>query len=791
VANGRGNFGFDVVGGGGIANLVQAPKVTPARALQFTATPRLQTQRDEKDPKKQILGAIFGGAAPFLAEAGLEALEKIPGVKDFLVQSRPKTLEELGVEESKFGKGTGLPSLDPITGRTAGFDPIEVERRRLRDRIDDALPISEKMVPERRTLLGKGLREALTFLPALALGDDDDGGVAAFISAAQAGKKLEGAIDEAQLENYLKRITERDKALTKDLDLTRKIAYHARQTREGDIEQFSREVLVTKDGSRKYVVSQGDPEIDFYFGNRRDSNGRPQRTVIPRGEAYLDTNITGDDTAIPNAQVGNYINTNKPTERTIGFFYPSRPTVITDAEGNKRQAREPKVILQHPQTAEFLSAEEFKLPENGSKNWILDTRGMDGAPSLQSGAKTPQTEIFDDLNERRGAIQNVIGSANVVLQIAQEAVKQKDPSVFTKGGVFLNELSDKFNKEMESVDKFFQANFSGKVRDRIIRREDAPSSNVFEVYDAAVAHTEAFANYDGESPKTQEQRLADARLAQVLNSLEQSTSGSITNRLTGNVFSIGNQDEITDNVVQRGRLIAAQIRLAYAAAASEGQTGRTLSDKDVANFLEQLGYGSQNPMDVGVRTASFMGELFNKNDRVVPVTEELIKFSRSNNPTDIAQADSRIASLFEFDVKLLSELRELENGKFKLSDEEALNQWLIISDRITNKNPNANMYFRYDPKDRRVKYNGFARQFIQQAAPGPNQDPRAANFLKPGGYFDTFNIVTDPSGLFLYDFEGRRKNRTTTQKRQVEGTGLPLPGTETKQTQVKAIGSGS
>ena len=82
MANGRSNFGFNVTGGsGGLANLVQAPKVTPARALSFAPTPR-RIQRDEKDPKKQILGALLGASSPFLAEAGLAGLAKISGLED-------------------------------------------------------------------------------------------------------------------------------------------------------------------------------------------------------------------------------------------------------------------------------------------------------------------------------------------------------------------------------------------------------------------------------------------------------------------------------------------------------------------------------------------------------------------------------------------------------------------------------------------------------------------------------------------------------------------------------------
>ena len=59
MAKGRGNFGFNIGGGGGgIANLVQAPKVTPVRSVQFAPTPQRRVQRDEKDPKKQKLEPI-------------------------------------------------------------------------------------------------------------------------------------------------------------------------------------------------------------------------------------------------------------------------------------------------------------------------------------------------------------------------------------------------------------------------------------------------------------------------------------------------------------------------------------------------------------------------------------------------------------------------------------------------------------------------------------------------------------------------------------------------------------
>ena len=58
----------------------------------------------------------------------------------------------------------------------------------------------------------------------------------------------------------------------------------------------------------------------------------------------------------------------------------------------------------------------------------------------------------------------------------------------------------------------------------------------------------------------------------------------------------------------RARVLAAQLRLAYQAAATAGQTGRTLSDKDLANFLQIVGYGvSQNPQNVKEQLYQFAG----------------------------------------------------------------------------------------------------------------------------------------------------------------------------------------
>ena len=51
----RQNFGFNI-GGGGIADLVKAPTITPARGFTFSPTP---TVRREKDADESLRGAVL------------------------------------------------------------------------------------------------------------------------------------------------------------------------------------------------------------------------------------------------------------------------------------------------------------------------------------------------------------------------------------------------------------------------------------------------------------------------------------------------------------------------------------------------------------------------------------------------------------------------------------------------------------------------------------------------------------------------------------------------------------
>ena len=730
-------YGFGGIGaGGGIANLVAAPKVNPIRSGQFAPTPQRST-RVKTDPKKTITGALLGAASPFLAEAGLAGLGKIPGLEGLLYKDTQATKDDLGVTAPTLGLNTINSRISPESNTSSGFDPYELEQKRLRDRVKAALPMNDRMLPRQKTLLGEGLSKAFTYAPALALGSDEEdiSAVNAFIKSAGEGSKVESALDKSRLDNYLRRQTARDTALTKDIDLTRSITYGAYlDPTSQQVQQIKRDVLTSKDGSQRYVISNGDINIDKYV----DENGKTQE--IPKGQAYFNRNLSLDDADIPSSQKNNYIDANNQDDRALGTFYPA----VMQADGT----RKPMFIIEDPNGGDSRTLEDWK---KAGRNWILDSPGIEGAPLLRRG-KSETGVMFDELNLQATQLNGVLGAGHVVLQIAKNAVDSGDKQVFTKSGRFLNSFALSLNNEVDSINKFvsdtFGQNQTSLVKGMLAKKN---SGNVMSVFAAANNHARAYQTYQTGTQPTQTQIDADNQLISALARLEQSTSGGTTRR-DGSLFSFGNKDQITNNVVNRGRLIAAQIRLAYSAAAAEGQTGRTLSDKDVANFLEQVGYESTVPEDVGTRTAEFIATALKNSDQANPVFSELASLSRSNLKEDRKEFDQRLVDLFRIDRKKLKRLSDKNSdGVFTTSEEEAEELVSSIRSSISeNSNRKAPPFIKYDPKTRRFRYMGFAGQF-RKSSEGDNPDFIATEYMKPGGYFDTFNINKNN---FILNYQG-------------------------------------
>ena len=666
-------FGFANIPKGGIADLVKAPTITPARGFTFSPT---STMRREKEADESLRGAVLGALAPAGSKAALGLLSRIPGLEGLFYKKQPTAeLPFTGIGEKPFYQQ------DEVLGR---------EQTRRRDLIDKILPdIPQTKVPREKTLVGSTLAELLTYAPAALLDDDAPEGIDQFLKTAAASKKAGSTAEAARLKAISDRKIARANALTKDVDLTRSRGNGAYLDEESrNVIPISREVLISKDKSQRYVISEGDINVDYYI-----PEGSEEKTVIPKGMAYINRKLTLDDKDIPATQKSNFIDTNNPGDRAIGTFYPA----VMQPDGT----RKPMFVIEDPEGGSPRTLDQWRKSEK-RRNWILDTPGVTGAPALGKG-KSKTEDLFQDHFDSQKMLGDVLDSGHVVLQIAKEAVESGDKQVFTKTGVLMNKMASSLNNEIDSIKDFF-----------------ADQGRSFDLIDA-------------------------------LNRLEQSTSGDIRKR-DNSIFSFGNRDTITDNVVNRGRLIAAQIRLAYAAAASEGQTGRTLSDKDVANFLEQVGYESNVPEDIGTRTSEFIATAIRKYDRNNPLFSNLNQLSKSTDAGDVTRLNEEIASLFGVDRKRLASLQaKNQDGSFTISEDEADQIRADIRNAINSSSGNkANSFFIFDPKSRRFIYRSYQDIFKRSA--DNNIDPIAVEFLKPGGYFDTFGIDRN---TFLYKFRGQ------------------------------------
>ena len=652
------NFGFNI-GGGGIADLVAAPKVNPIRSGQFAPTP--QFRRDTKEPKKQITGALLGAASPFLAEAGIAGLAKIPGLENLLFTPEAKIKDELGL------------SPDVRSGAALGPSPYEAERRKRSAQVDVSLPSLK--TPQQKTLLGKGLTELLSFAPALALGDDDDGSVAAFISAAQAGKKLEGALDEQRLKAYLARETKRGELKADVGDFDRKISYSAVLQDDGSFAPVKRQVLISPDKATRYVMSQGDAAVDFVYGE--DGNEVP----VPRGQYFVREELTLDDNDPGKPNKVKLFDTNSGQIGYGTVEYMQTP-----------QGRDSRIVLQDPRnrraTNEFTTT--ASLRQEFGDNWVPYDQELADLDAREKG--DPQVfKTFEGRLDREVATFEVAGIASQIIPIAMEA--EKRPELLTDVGRVPGFL-DKLRKEINSAYNII--NNSGRSVSDIIYdqgQETGSSVSMGKLLIASnnfsqVVNTPGATDAEKEAAK---QGLVSALKVVQARAKEQGFSNSLTEiDLESNAFQ--------DLIVKRGLLSAGQLRLAYAAAAADGQTGTSLSDKDVINFLEQLGFGDTNAKLVGEKMTNFVvGRLQNFDSREF---RDLANNARTHTPADIQRTNDYLVGTLGVsrgDLTTIADPNKTQEEKDKAVSN--------VFERVANTSRGtAFSDFVYDKENGRIRY---------------------------------------------------------------------------------------
>ena len=773
MANGRSNFGFNVTGGGGgLASLVQTPQVTPARVGQFAPTPQRRIQRDEKDPQKQILGALLGAASPFLAEAGLGALARIPGVRDRLFKPEADIQEELGIADPLTGRDTGL--LDkagkprqfviraiedynkgkPLTDdqyealedgdlldklrvgeviREGFADPMAVEEEKLRRRVERAYPRTK--APEDKTMLGKALTELLTYTPAFALGDEDDGSVAAFISAAGAGRKLRSATEDVRLKNYLERSLERSKALVDVGKFTRKTVNGAVLQDDLTFAPFKREALISPDGTTVYLKSQGDPEVDIAY----DTEGNKHRVSRP-GQYYINSihSTSDDDPGQPSAvKMMNIGADGAPTIATAYSQFSQTP------EG--RQVR--LGIYDSREGGKFTSIVD--LQNKYGDKWVKYD-GQEFEALRRAARETADDDLVKEYQGREEKELALIEVANVATDLLDITIRaEKEPQLVTTAGA-LGEWYNSFTNNVNALYNLFnQGGDFISVNDVVFAKQNGRSAltlgrllKASNAYSQTIGQTTAQAQAD-------EDELVNALIAVRDAGAEQGALGEWLNL---------DNDGLKKLVRDRGALVSGQLRLAYAAAAADGQTGTSLSDKDVANFLAQVGFGSQEATDIGAKISKFVKERLQTFD--TGKFRALSNQARRHEQRDIDATNNVLISTFRVPESDLTALAEVEVG----SDEERrlVNKIDRQIQRISGGS--AGHEFIYDSVNKRYRYKPVLERF--QKYPRVNR-----KYMEK--YFPHYGITEAEINLdYLEDddetTQSRASNRTYTPRAIVQ-----------------------
>jgi hypothetical protein len=308
--------------------------------------------------------------------------------------------------------------------------------------------------------------------------------------------------------------------------------------------------------------------VKTYLALKKDAKAKEATKEISRADF-----IKSRTSSKP--QLKNFVNT-EDAKLGINTVYPG----YFDAD-------DPQKIMIH-------TPEGFKV---AGPEWAI-------APSIGEGTKTA-TDIFGDpnyteLSTKNGELQvkeialaNTINIGTDTIDILQQGIDKPGMASGTLVAATANFANDIGANYRQIAAAFKDAN---KV-DFIDKNTGTRAQALRDALDSGDFNPET-GNWDGDIPQL------DAALA----AFEKDTNFNLKDKI-GNVAY--------NNVALRANFL----QLAYQAAATSGQTGRTLSDKDLAFFLQIVGFGaSQDPQTQKDNLLRFMHTSIKNFDSEVQLT---------------------------------------------------------------------------------------------------------------------------------------------------------------------------
>jgi len=633
-----------------LENLVPEIKVTPVQR-QNIQTRALSTKDDDEEIKNLLLAAALSAGVPGFENLALTIAGKIPGISGLL---EPK-VEEPVVTPSGAERHAMLREK---AKEIYGGDPVAQEAYiKSRQAARGAIPDSP--VPPKDTLTKSAVEMLGGLLPAAALKTSAGAGVFADMFSKRVKAKSDESLINAQ--DRLETIRDRKKLQGQLFK-----GYVEGQT---PIKFFGVHPVTGRQISRNGVQVRGDR---FVISQGTDYDTVPGSTkIIPAGQRYLNPRLTSNTSSEKRkAEVYQMYIRGDGKATSLGYN-----TLITLDDGRD----EFQTFIMTPDGPKRVTGNNLWFPisaEQGLAELSKSLKSMD--------ANSEMGELFTEYADKQGI---AYGSAALISKILAMGDEHKEALTYTGDALAFVELlrvnlegvKYLFDDVLDVMEADFSDNENKTVGARMLRLKQSKDE-----FDADPSNKAKEAAFDREF----------YAFSDLVN--EDYANDPLRNLGTGYKLRTrrGAEDKVGEAATARAMLNSQLLQLAYQAAATADQSGKNLSDKDLAFFLNIVGYGEQSYKVLKSKLLDFAStiedQFNNKNSTIIAnlrnepeelktylkasnigITEELLKTAQNNNEEGEAARDEVKARIVKGAVAasqffIYEQDEESKAGKYRL-----------------------------------------------------------------------------------------------------------------------------